>query len=315
MLNGIDVSSNQPANICDLVQYDFAIVKVSGNPHQFAWDYVNPYWQQQANSVLNRRACLGLYHFTWGKPAATEADFFVDQAAGFIGKAMLVIDYEGEAVQLGREWLRTFIKRVKERTGVNPVVYASSAVVIEQDLTGLCSEENCGLWSANYWKGYQYVYGYDSSECRMDIANSALWQFTPCGILEGYEAALDLNHFFGDADAWRAYATGDGSAPAPQEPPAKTVDQLAEEVINGLWSNGEDRRSRLAAAGYDADAVQAQVNALLGAQSPAKRVYTVASGDTLSGIGAKLGVDWRSIASGNGISSPYTIYPGDQLTY
>lgn len=45
------------------------------------------------------------------------------------------------------------------------------------------------------------------------------------------------------------------------------------------------------------------------------RVYTVVSGDTLSGIGAKLGVDWRSIASANGIPAPYTIYPGQQLKY
>ena len=42
--------------------------------------------------------------------------------------------------------------------------------------------------------------------------------------------------------------------------------------------------------------------------------YTVVSGDTLSGIGAKVGVNWQSIASANGISSPYTIYPGQVLT-
>lgn len=42
--------------------------------------------------------------------------------------------------------------------------------------------------------------------------------------------------------------------------------------------------------------------------------YTVKAGDTLSKIGQDLGVDWRQIASVNGISSPYTIYVGDQLT-
>jgi len=41
--------------------------------------------------------------------------------------------------------------------------------------------------------------------------------------------------------------------------------------------------------------------------------YTVISGDTLSGIGTKTGKDWKQIAAMNGISSPYTIYPGQVL--
>lgn len=314
-MNGIDVSSNQPANICTLVDYDFAIVKVSGNPQGYAWDYVNPYWRQQAADALAKCGCLGLYHFTWGKAAETEADFFLAQIGDYVGRAVLVIDYEGEAVRLGREWLRAFIRRIVERTGVNPMVYAGSADIIAQDLVQLCRDENCGLWSANYWQGYNRIDGYDSSACRMDVAGSAMWQFTSTGYLDGYGHGLDLNHFFGDADAWRAYAAGDGCVPEPKDPPAKTVEQLAEEVINGLWGNGEDRRSRLSAAGYDADAVQACVNAALGSPSPSSRVYTVVAGDTLSGIGAKLGVDWRTIASRNGIENPNVIYPGQKISY
>lgn len=45
------------------------------------------------------------------------------------------------------------------------------------------------------------------------------------------------------------------------------------------------------------------------------KTYTVKSGDTLSGIGQKLGVNWKDIASKNGIQSPYTIYPGQVLKY
>ena len=43
----------------------------------------------------------------------------------------------------------------------------------------------------------------------------------------------------------------------------KTVDQLAREVIAGKWGNGTERKQRLTAAGYDAAAVQKQVNILL----------------------------------------------------
>jgi len=40
----------------------------------------------------------------------------------------------------------------------------------------------------------------------------------------------------------------------------KTVQTVAREVIDGKWGNGDDRVRRLTAAGYDARAVQAEVN-------------------------------------------------------
>jgi LysM repeat protein len=41
--------------------------------------------------------------------------------------------------------------------------------------------------------------------------------------------------------------------------------------------------------------------------------HSVASGDTLSSIGRKLGVDWQALAQLNNICAPYTIYPGEVL--
>lgn len=43
----------------------------------------------------------------------------------------------------------------------------------------------------------------------------------------------------------------------------KTIREVAEEVIAGLWGNGADRIRRLEAAGYDAAEVQRMVNAIL----------------------------------------------------
>ena len=43
------------------------------------------------------------------------------------------------------------------------------------------------------------------------------------------------------------------------------------------------------------------------------RTYVVCRGDTLSGIGAALGIAWRDIAEANGITPPYTIYAGQTL--
>jgi hypothetical protein len=45
--------------------------------------------------------------------------------------------------------------------------------------------------------------------------------------------------------------------------PGKTVDELAREVIRGLWGNGIERKNRLTEAGYDYRAVQRRVNELL----------------------------------------------------
>ena len=43
----------------------------------------------------------------------------------------------------------------------------------------------------------------------------------------------------------------------------KTVDEIAKEVIKGLWGNGAERKNRITAAGYDYNAVQRRVNELL----------------------------------------------------
>lgn len=51
-----------------------------------------------------------------------------------------------------------------------------------------------------------------------------------------------------------------GSKPVPTK---KTVNQIAEEVIEGKWGNGQDRVTRLTKAGYNASAVQKEVNRLL----------------------------------------------------
>lgn len=79
-------------------------------------------------------------------------------------------------------------------------------------------------------------------------------------------------------------SSSDASAPIT---PAKTVDELAQEVLDGKWGNGTDRKERLTAAGYDYSAVQAKVNALVKAKSDSAVFYTVKSGDTLSSIAQK----------------------------
>ena len=49
--------------------------------------------------------------------------------------------------------------------------------------------------------------------------------------------------------------------------PTKTIEQVAKEVLQGKWGNGEDRKKRLQNAGYDYNAVQNAVNQLCGGSS------------------------------------------------
>jgi len=43
----------------------------------------------------------------------------------------------------------------------------------------------------------------------------------------------------------------------------KSIDEIAHEVIQGLWGNGQERKDRITKAGYDYYAVQKRVNELL----------------------------------------------------
>lgn len=205
-LYGIDVSSNQPKGIVRQVDNDFAIVKVSGNPHGYDWNYVNPRAKQQAADAMSKHGRLGLYHFTYGLAnPCTEADYFVRQvkSLGYLGKAMLVIDYEADALDMGRDWVRRFAERVEKQAGYKPVIYASGSVIVEQRLSTL----GYPLWCANYSKRYHHVDGYDTSGCEIydGCEKSILWQYTSQGYLDGYDGALDCNVFFGGAKDWQKY--------------------------------------------------------------------------------------------------------------
>ena len=202
-LFGIDVSSNQPENVCSKVACDFAIVKMSGNPQGYSWNYVNPYAKRQCADAVKKGALLGLYHFTWGKQADVEAEFFVKQVKelGYLGKAMLVIDYEAEATERGSTWLKKFAKRVEELAGYKPVIYASGSVIVGQSLFSL----GYPIWCANYPMGYDRIDGYKPrGSVYKGCEKAVMWQFTSQGYLSGYAGALDLNVFYGSASDFKA---------------------------------------------------------------------------------------------------------------
>lgn len=62
---------------------------------------------------------------------------------------------------------------------------------------------------------------------------------------------------------WNAFAAKVKQYLAALEAPRKSNEELAQEVIRGDWGNGEERKRRLIAAGYDYTAVQAIVSRIM----------------------------------------------------
>ena len=92
----------------------------------------------------------------------------------------------------------------------------------------------------------------------------------------------------------------------------KVINAVAHEVIAGKWGNDADRKKRLTEAGYDYNAVQKCVNAIL-SNNQTVSYYTVKNGDTLDAISAKHGITIDEITSINNIKNPNLIYAGQKI--
>lgn len=109
------------------------------------------------------------------------------------------------------------------------------------------------------------------------------------------------------------------SGKTPQPSAKKSNEEIANEVINGNWGNGDERKRRLTEAGYDYSAIQRIVNQKLGVGSkPAKQTvyHVVVRGDTLWGIAKRYygnGNRYPEIAKANNIANPDIIHVGQKL--
>lgn len=254
-MNGIDISAWQGDAGIDLskIAYDFCIVKATEGT-----DYKNRYFAAHCDAVLKKKKLLGAYHYANGSDPQIEADHFLAYVKKYIGKAVLVLDWEAKNNhQFGKndlEWCLKWCNYVYRKTGIKPLIY------IQKSAMNAVKKAGYGLWIAQY---PDYVEtGYQEHPWNEGKYNCLIRQYTSVGKLSGYSGSLDLNKAYISAASWNKLA-GKVKKTSASTTVKKNVNTLAKEVLAGKWGNGQERIDRLKAAGYNVDVIQSRVNEIL----------------------------------------------------
>lgn len=388
-LTGIDTSSYQATLNVAGAQLDFVIAKATEGV-----GYVNPYCNAHASQALGSGKLLGLYHFARNRrnAATAEADFFVKNVRGYVGRALLVLDWEDGVADVA--WAKSFLDRVYATTGVRPLIYMSASPASTYAWEAV--SKDYGLWIAGYPNNRPNSLATPACPYKPGHGwNIVMWQYTSTGRIAGYAGNLDMNVFYGDRNTWAAYARAsklfktkgwvssltalaailgvsagslaglNPSTPAdqpigpgtvitappeanesndaqdqvePYNPPAQPSQGQSGGSGQGTSSGGAyvvargDTLSKIAARFGTTVAALARANGISNpnlirvgqvlrvdgqpsssSSTSTGATVTVVRGDSLSKIGARVGVSWQTLASLNGIRAPYVIYPGQVL--
>lgn len=265
-MNGIDVSGWQKGINLKEVPADFVIVKATQGT-----TYVNPDCDRAYQQAKKAGKLLGVYHYFSGGDPVAEAEFFVKNVKGYIGEAILVLDWEGEQnakFSQGPAVAKPFLDKVKELTGVRPLIYMSKSVCRAHDWSAVASEY--ALWVAQYadnnTTGYQSNPWTDSAGYGA-WKSPAIFQYSSHGRLSGYSGNLDMDIAYLDAAGWKAYAKvarsntqpdTSGSTEKPKESaPSGSPLELVYDVMKGKYGKGDERKKKL---GSRYDEVQTMIN-------------------------------------------------------
>lgn len=195
-LNGIDVADYQSG--IGKVSGDFRIIKATEGT-----GYTNPALSAQINSAPS---LLGFYHFSSNGNYKKEADYFISRVKPYIGKAVLVLDYE--PLYPSVSWAKNWLDYVYSKTGVRPLIYMGLAVENAYNWSAIAKDY--GLWVSQY-NNYNTVSGFKPRSLYGSVKHwksVAMFQYTSSGRLSGWNANLDFDVFYGDENAWIAYAKG-----------------------------------------------------------------------------------------------------------
>lgn len=214
--------------------------------------------------------------------------------------------------------------------------------IIEQ----IISSTNANRPGGNYTKSYITIHETGNKDAGAGAKNHANWLSNGANGEIGYHYTVDdheiYHHIPDNEKAWHAgdggLGTGnlhsigielcvnaDGDFEQTKKNAAWLVAKLMKDnsipignvVQHNHWSGKNCPQTIRETGTWDAFLAMCQAEYDGGQPSPAPApsgdTYTVQTGDCLSVIGAKLGLDWRDIAAVNGITEPYTIYAGQVL--
>lgn len=346
-MNGIDISNWQKGINLDAVPCDFVIMKAT----EGTW-YVNPDCERAYQQAKNAGKCLGVYHYAEGKDAKAEADFFLKHIQGYIGEALIALDWEKENnSSFGKNdlnWVKQWLDYIHGKTGVRPLLYISQSIMGKFNGIG-----DYGLWVAQY--ANMNTTGYQDAPWNEGKYNCAIRQYSSCGRLSGYSGNLDLNKFYGDKTAWNRYAgkgnvtkPSTGTAASSTSSPGGTVLDLVVATLQDKYGNGDARKTALGnrytevqnminhIASASASTLAGEVKAgkygngdarkialgsrynevqkiVNGSTGLAASYHIIKSGETLSGIAAKYGTTVAKLQSLNGIKNANKIYTGSKI--
>lgn len=329
MLRVVDVASHQAGIVTGALDCDAVICKATEGT-----GYVNPYCDEHYQSAKAAGKLLGVYHYASGGNPEAEAEFFVNNIQGYLHEAILVLDWEsGDNAAWGdSSWVARFCAHIVALTGINPMIYVQRSAASQ--CTGL---GDYGIWLAEY-PDYA-VRGWDAYYPPNYSGDYAMHQFTSSGAISGWSGPLDLSLFFGDENAWKAYAGATGqSVPAPQlqaqaqaqaqvqtyEQPVAQTDGTTYivqpgDTLSGIAARyGTTYQSLAAINGISNPDIihvgdRIVIDGVVSAQSSDVEYYTIQPGDTLSGIAANYGTTWKWLAEINGIDTPDLIHPGTTI--
>lgn len=324
MLNGKDISDWQSGMNAADTAGDFTIVKAT----ESTW-YVNPSCDRHYQQAKGDGQLLGVYHFgrpSEGNTAVAEAEYFVRHTEGYQGDAIFFLDWEDGPQLWNVMWAHQFLNHVNNIAGVKPAIYMSESVVNSWDWSQVANDD-FGLWVAKY-RDMVADYGYD-----MSTAGNAptvkwwpfymMWQWTSQGRLAGYDGPVDFDAFYGDANAWNAYARDSIILPGdtPTQPPAPNPDSSVDTYI----VREGDTLSQIAAIFNTTWEHLQAINGIQNANviypgqvirvrgEDRTKYYTVGRGDTLTRIAIMFGTSVDALVSANNIPNRDLIYAGQTL--
>lgn len=301
-MRGIDISEWQENINWDAVksQIDFAILKL-GNIGDNTKFWLDPYFVRNYNECTRLGIPFGVYVYCYTNEIenARQAG---REVAGYLSDKNLqlpiYIDMEdGEIAVEGKDKLSNIVKAFNteiEASGKWAGVYAN-----RNWFDNYLTDEVKRLYTT--WIAHvDYTDNQDKYRGQYD-----LFQYSWGGEISGIVGNVDMNIMYRDLIAEI------NGTPVQPVTPKKSNEEIADEVIAGRWGNGEDRKNRLTAEGYNYNAIQDIVNQKLGYHQ--EQTYVVKAGDTLSGIASQYGTTYQELAQKNGIANPNLIFVGQVI--